>query len=141
MISIVYISELFLSSIYPAIAFLLYKLKEPGQATGWDELNRRRPRRQSRDELARDRNGRRRLRHPSAKHQRPSLDLGDERIHHRRRRTRQPQSRAELACDRAELIRSRTPDDPYLLIAADDPLKGLEASRSQASLAAAFSSS
>ena len=53
-----------------------------GLGDGRDELDRRRAgQRQSRAELARHRNRRRRFRHPSSKHQRPSLDLGDERKH------------------------------------------------------------
>ena len=48
---------------------------------------------------------RRRLRHPSSERERPSLDLGDEREQNNRRRTRQPQSRAELVRGRADGIK------------------------------------
>jgi hypothetical protein len=51
-------------------------------------------------ELARHRNRRRWFRHPSSKHERPNLDLEDERDKHSPRRPCQHQSRAELACDR-----------------------------------------
>ena len=61
--------------------------------------------RQSRTELARHRNRGRRLRHPASTHERPGYDLGYERNHDHRRRPRQPQSRPELACNRADLTR------------------------------------
>ena len=63
---------------------------------------------QSRTELARDRSRRRRLRHPAAKHERASHDLGDEWKHHRRRRACQPQSRDDLACDCADLSQGKS---------------------------------
>ncbi len=70
---------------------------------GRDHQNRRRSGRQSRNELARDWNRRRGFGYPSAKRQRPNLDLGDERKHDRRRRPRQPQSRGELARGQPDL--------------------------------------
>jgi hypothetical protein len=58
-----------------------------------------------RDDLARYRNRRRRFGHPASKHERPNLDLGDERKRDHRRRAHKRQSRIELACDRADLTR------------------------------------
>ena len=80
---------------------------ERGNPIGVDKLRVSRGLSQPRAGLASYRNGRlqrrRLLRHSSSKHERPSLDLGHERKHDSRRRARQPQSRAELACGRADL--------------------------------------
>ena len=62
---------------------------------------------QSRAELARHRNGRRRFRHPFSKHERPNHDLGNEWQYDSRRRPGRSQSWAELACDRADLTQKR----------------------------------
>jgi hypothetical protein len=60
-------------------------------------------------QLARDRNRRRGFGYPSSKHERPNLDLGDERQHPGRRWPRQSQSWAKLASRRADLMHAKTP--------------------------------